>query len=112
MHAFYDRLLSALGDDVFRDGEWQLGDRRGWDGNETWRNLPVWGWRGGESRWLVVVNLGDAPAPATSAPWDDFRGRAWLLDDAATDVSYERSGTTSATGSTSRSNPGPGTSST
>ena len=93
VHAFYDRLLSALGDGVFRDGEWQLGERRGWDGNETWRNLAVWGWRGGESRKLVVVNLGDAPASGdVSLPWDDFRGRTWLLDDAASGEAYERSG--------------------
>jgi hypothetical protein len=93
VHAFYDRLLSALGDGVFRDGEWQLGERRGWDGNETWRNLAVWGWRGDESRKLVVVNLGDASASAdVSLPWDDFRGRTWLLDDAASGEAYERSG--------------------
>ena len=93
VHAFYDRLLSALGDGVFRDGEWRLGERRGWDGNETWRNLAVWGWRGGESRKLVVVNLGDAPVSGdVSLPWDDFRGRNWLLDDAASGEAYERSG--------------------
>ena len=46
LKAFYDRLLAALRDRVFRDGEWQLGERRGWDGNDTWRNLVVWGWRG------------------------------------------------------------------
>ena len=37
---FYDQLLTALRDGVFRDGEWQLGERRGWDGKrhvaETW----------------------------------------------------------------------------
>ena len=44
----------------------------------------VWGWRGDESRKLVVVNLGDAPASGdVSLPWDDFRGRTWQLDDAA-----------------------------
>ena len=56
LKAFYELLLAALGDDVFRDGEWQLGGRSGWDGNDTWENLVAWGWRG-ESRKLVVVNL-------------------------------------------------------
>ena len=93
VHEFYDRLLHALRDRVFRDGEWQLGERRGWDGNDTWRNLVVWGWRGGESRKLVVVNLGDVPASGhVSLPWDDLRGRAWQLDDAASGQDYERSG--------------------
>ena len=93
LYEFYDQLLAALRDGVFRDGEWQLGERRGWEGNDTWQDLIVWGWRGGESRKLVVVNLGDAPAAGhVSLPWDDFRGRAWQLDDAAGGETYERSG--------------------
>jgi glycosidase len=93
VHEFYDQLLNALRDRVFRAGEWQLGERRGWDGNDTWQNLVVWGWRGGESRKLVVVNLGGAPASGhVSLPWDDFRGQAWQLDDAASGEDYERSG--------------------
>ena len=62
LRAFYERLLAALGDGVFRDGEWQLGERSGWEGNDTWQNLVCWGWRGGSPRKLVVVNLGDVPA--------------------------------------------------
>ena len=27
-------------------GEWQLGERSGWAGNDTWQNLVAWGWRG------------------------------------------------------------------
>ncbi len=49
LRSFYEQLLTALRDRVFRDGEWQLGERRGWEGNDTWQNLVVWGWRG-ESR--------------------------------------------------------------
>ena len=91
--AFYERLLSALGDDVFRDGMWQLGERRGWDGNDSWRDLVVWGWRGDEPRKLVVVNLGDASACGhVSLPWDDLRGRTWLLEDASDGDGFERSG--------------------
>jgi hypothetical protein len=93
LYEFYDQLLAALRNDVFRDGEWQLGERHGWDGNDTWLNLVVWGWRGGESRKLVVVNLGDAPASGhVLLPWDEFRGREWQLDDAASGERYERSG--------------------
>src|SRR4051794_35498960 len=93
LHSFYERLLGALRDDVFRTGEWALGARRGWEGNETWRNLIAWGWRDGGPRKLVVVNLGDAPASGhVSLPWDDLRGRKWRLDDAASGDSYDRSG--------------------
>jgi glycosidase len=93
LRAFYERLLTALGDRVFRDGDWQLGGQSGWDGNETWPNLVAWGWRGGDARKLIVVNLGDAPASGhVSLPWDELRERAWQLDDAAGGERYERSG--------------------
>ena len=90
---FYERLFAALRDSVFRSGDWQLGDRSGWEGNDSWQNLVVWGWRGDGPSKLVVVNLGDAPASGhVLLPWDDLAGRAWRLEDARTDEVYERSG--------------------
>jgi glycosidase len=92
LRAFYERLLTALRDPVFRDGEWQLAERTGWPGNDSWWNLVAWGWRGA-SRKLVVVNLGGVPASAhVSLPWDDLRGQTWVLDDASSGERYERSG--------------------
>jgi glycosidase len=92
LRTFYEKLLAALEDRVFRDGDWQLGDSSGWDGNDASQSLVVWGWRG-ESRKLVVVNLGGEPASGhVSLPWDDLRGRVWQLDDAASGERYERSG--------------------
>jgi hypothetical protein len=89
---FYCRLLTGLRDGVYRSGEWQLGERSGWEGNDTWQNLVVWGWRG-ESRKLVVVNLGDERASGhVSLPWDDLRGRTWELEDSAGGERLERSG--------------------
>ena len=38
--------LAALRDEVFRTGDWVLGERRGWDGNDPWPSLVVWGWHG------------------------------------------------------------------
>jgi alpha amylase-like protein len=91
--AFYERLFDALRDQVFRTGDWQLGDRSGWDGNDMWQSLIAWGWRNDRPRKLVVVNFGDAPAAAhVSLPWDDLRGRDWILDDDANGQRYERSG--------------------
>ena len=73
--------------------------------------LVAWGWRGA-SRRLVVVNLGDDPAYGhVSLAWDELRGQTWLLDDAADGERTSGAATTSATGSTSRSSRGPGTSS-
>ena len=112
--AFYERLLGrarATASSATATGS--SASAAAGTGNDTWQNLVAWGWRG-ESRRLVVVNLGDAPASGhVSLPWDDLRGRTWRLDDAA-----ERRGatsaaaTTSATASTSPSTRGPGTSST
>ena len=93
LKAFYERLLGAVRDPVFRSGEWQLGDVCGWEGNDTWQNLVGWGWRGDGPRKLVVVNLGDAPASGhVSLPWDELRGHGWRLDDASSGEVYERSG--------------------
>jgi hypothetical protein len=93
LRAFYERLLGGLRDGVFRRGVWQLGDRSGWDGNESWHDLLVWGWRDREARKLIVVNLGGARAEGhVSLRWDDLRGRMWRLADALGDAVYERSG--------------------
>ena len=75
LRAFYEQLLAALADPVFRDGEWHLAGSSGWEGNDTWQKLVGWGWRG-SSRRLVVVNLGDEPASGhVSLPWDELRGQ-------------------------------------
>jgi hypothetical protein len=92
LRAFYQRLLGGLRDELFRAGEWVLAGRSGWEGNESWRQLVGWGWRG-SSRALVVVNLGDEPAAGhVSLPWDDLREQTWQLEDAADGQRYERSG--------------------
>jgi hypothetical protein len=93
LRAFYERLLESLMDGVFRTGDWQLGERSGWAGNETWQNLVCWGWRGHRPSKLAVVNLSDAPAVGhVSLAWDDLRDCSWQLDDASSGEVYERSG--------------------
>jgi hypothetical protein len=93
LRAFYERLLRGLSDDVFRTGTWQLGETSGWEGNEGWSDLLAWGWRGEETRKLVVVNLGAVPAAGrVSLPWDELRGARWRLADASSGTVYERSG--------------------
>ncbi len=93
LRAFYERLFAALADPVFRTGDWQLGERRGWEGNDAWQNLICWGWRDDSPRKLVVVNLGDVPAAGHVAlAWDDLRATGWHLEDASSGEVYERSG--------------------
>jgi alpha amylase-like protein len=89
LRAFYELLLGELADPTFRDGDWQLAERSGWEGNESWRNLVAWA-RSRDSLRLVVVNLGDVAASGNvSLPWGDGD---WLLVDALTGERYERSG--------------------
>ena len=93
LRAFYERLLAGLNDDVFRTGTWQLGETGGWDGNDAWRNLLAWGWRGDGKRKLVVVNVGETSATGhVSLPWDELRGAAFTLTDASTGDVYDRRG--------------------
>ena len=93
LRTFYRRLLPAVATGAFREGEWELGERSGWPGNDSWRNLVVWGWRSERPQALVVVNLGDVPAAGhISLPWDDLRGLTWVLADPTTDARFERSG--------------------
>ena len=93
LRAFYERLLASLRDGVFRTGSWQLGERSGWAGNDTWQNLVCWGWRGDGPSKLAVVNLSDGPAAGhVSLPWDDLRDCNWQLNDASSGEVYGRSG--------------------
>jgi hypothetical protein len=92
LKAFYTALLTALAGEDFRDGDWQLGTRSGWEGNDSWQDLVVWGWRARTPR-LVIVNLSDLPATGHVAlPWDDLRGQLWRLDDALSGENYVRNG--------------------
>ena len=91
LKAFYDRLLRALRDDAFREG---VGARR----------APGMGWKRDVAAtprlglaWRVVQARGREPRRAAGfgsrlLPWDDLRGRMWLLEDASDDERYERSG--------------------
>jgi hypothetical protein len=90
--AFHRSLWAALRDPTFRHGRWRLCERSGWPGNDRFDDLVAWCWDG-ETRWLVVVNLGDATAAGhVRAPWDDLRGRTFRLVDPTDDVTYERTG--------------------
>ena len=92
LDAFYGRLLLALRDPTFREGEWRLCHTSGWEGNDTASQIVSWCWTA-DSRWLVVVNLGaDSAAARVAAPWPDLRARTVLLHDPTQDVSFERSG--------------------
>ena len=91
--AFHRSLFAVLTDPTFRHGRWRLCERRGWPGNDTFEELVAWSWEG-ESRWLVVVNLGaEVAIGEVRVPWDDLRGQRCRLVDDTNDVTYSRDGT-------------------
>jgi hypothetical protein len=95
---FYRSLFGALADPTFRDGRWELCDRSGWPGNDTFENLVAWCWDG-ETRWLIVVNLSDQTAKGhVRVPWDDLSGRRFQLVDPTADASFLRCGDDLASG--------------
>ena len=88
---FYRTLLDVLADRTFHEGRWQLAESSGWPGSGA-ENLVAWCWDG-DTRWLVVVNLGDDPATGqVRVPLAELRDGGWRLIDPTHGVSYERSG--------------------
>jgi hypothetical protein len=59
LRAFYAKLLHAVRDARFRDGDWSLCIISGWPDNQSCRNLVSWIWEREDKRNLIVVNLAD-----------------------------------------------------
>jgi ribulose bisphosphate carboxylase small subunit len=91
--AFYKRLLRAVNNDVFRNGEWRLCERTGWSDNQSCLNILSWCWAKDNERYLIVVNFSEGPSQAcVRLPWDELTGKIWRLDDALSGEPYDRSG--------------------
>jgi hypothetical protein len=90
---FYVKLLAAINDPVFLDGQWNLCGREGWQDNQSFQNIVAWNWTKGEDRYLIVVNLSDSRAQArVKIGWNDLAGSTLRLTDAMSAADYERSG--------------------
>src|SRR5215469_11089655 len=93
LNGFYEKLLEAIRQPVFREGQWALCERSGWPDNSSFQNLVAWNWQGNEQKFLIVVNLSDSTAQAqVQVPWTDLRNRTLRLVDLPSGTSYERSG--------------------
>jgi hypothetical protein len=93
VHEFYRKLLDAVNQPVFREGNWTLCDRWGWPDNDSFKHLLAWSWDLGEEHFLIVVNLSDSSAQArVQIPWLFMRGTTWQLLDPLSGTTYERSG--------------------
>ena len=91
--AFYGRLLKAINQDVFRNGEWRLCERSGWPDNQSCQNILAWCWVKEDDRYLIVMNFSDGTAQArVHVPWDELRGKTWRLNDVLPGEIYDRSG--------------------
>ncbi len=73
LRTFYEVLLQAVKDPIFRLGTWTLCEITGWPDNHTADNLVGWRWVMGEDRRLVVLNLSDGDAVGrVHARWEDL----------------------------------------
>jgi hypothetical protein len=81
LEAFYARLLSAVDEPVFHDGEWALLDIQPLDQSSL--DLVAWRWALGEERRIVVANLGMSCAQGRLVLGDPFLGpgERFVLDE-------------------------------
>ncbi len=92
LQEFYRKLLVAINNPVFRQGQWSLCECSGWPDNPSYQNIVAWRWNKDEERYLIVVNLSDGVAQAlVQVAWDDLAGQNWNLTDELSGVTYERS---------------------
>jgi glycosidase len=93
LRAFYRKLLKAVDDPVFRDGQWNLCGRSGWPDNSSYQNIVAWSWSKGQACYLVVVNLSDTASQAqVQVPVSNFQGKRWRLRDLLSGTEYDRIG--------------------
>ncbi len=90
---FYLRLLQHTGRDLFRNGQWLLCEKFGWDDNQSCQNVLAWCWNLAEQRCLIVVNFSTADSQALiRLPWGELKERMWRLEDKLTGETFSRSG--------------------
>jgi hypothetical protein len=90
---FYRKLLAAVNQPIFREGQFRLCDRTGWPDNASFQNVVAWTWCKDDERYLIVVNLSDTTVQAqVQVPWVGAGDGIWHLLDAFSGTSYERSG--------------------
>ncbi len=93
LRAFCQRLLHGINHPVFHDGLWHLSECVGWTDNTSFENLLAWCWCDGDDRFLIVVNYSSINAQGRIRfPGNDLRGQNWRLNDALSEVTYERNG--------------------
>ena len=88
---FYEVVLQAVKDPIFRHGEWNLCETTGWPDNHSADNLVAWRWVMGDDRRLVVLNLSNGYAQGrVHAQWADLGVGQCRLVDGFPGTSYVR----------------------
>jgi hypothetical protein len=93
--AFYDRLLACVRQPEARIGRWQLLESwPAWVGNPTCLNFIAFTWQGNAGyRLLIAVNYGPTQGQChVGLPFEDMKGKQFVLRDRMSDARYERSG--------------------
>jgi glycosidase len=93
--AFYDRLLSVLKSDGFRDGAWSLiPPQPAWDGNPTGQDFVSFAWQTQDGGgYIVVVNYSDHQGQCRlRLPSAGLAGRKVRLVDMMGSEVYDRDG--------------------
>jgi hypothetical protein len=94
--AFYDRLLSVLKSDGFRNGAWSLiPPQPAWDGNPTGQDFVSFAWQTRDGGgYIVVVNYSDHQGQCRlRLPFAGLAGRKVRLVDVMGSEVYDRDGT-------------------
>ncbi|MFA6294205.1 MAG: alpha-amylase family glycosyl hydrolase [Victivallales bacterium] len=90
---FYQNLISAIDNDMFRNGCWQLCEIRGWPDNGSCRNLLAWTWQKDKDRYLVIVNFSNANSQGmVRVQWGGIFGKTLHMTDVLNGEKCDRSG--------------------
>jgi len=93
LRAFYAKLMAAIDQPAFRDGQWSLCERIGWPDNQSFQNLVAWSWSKDDDRFLIVVNLSDSAVQGlVRVPWGDIGGKTLRFIDIFSGATYDRNG--------------------
>jgi hypothetical protein len=92
LRAFYARLLSDAGSELFRTGEWRLLECSGWALNVSCQHLIACSWTQAGARRLIVVNLSPLRSQGCVwLPWDTA-AHDWRLTDVLNGDVFDRDG--------------------
>ncbi|MFM0167770.1 alpha-amylase family glycosyl hydrolase [Paraburkholderia sediminicola] len=95
LQGFYENLMAALRQPVFRDGAWSLLEcQPAWEGNWTSDCFIAWCWQrdDGERRLAVVNYAGNQSQCYVRLPFPDVAGLSVRMKDIMGPVSFDRDG--------------------